>query len=175
MCLYSVACIKRRGQRPSWRMTWGEVHNAEYGTSNGLIQKLNITISQAKQGCPKMSLQGLGVQTYNTLHTARRHFPEVTTATSLLYTVLKQFLWKVYAFSESYYLYHFSHVSGVRFAPLRKFPLPPCCYCWSQEVGRSMCFPSAQPLYEFSFKSVRLYKTSSFGAHTPTHREIACT
>ena len=37
-------------------------------TSNGLIQKLNITISQAKQGCPKMSLLCLGVQACNIVY-----------------------------------------------------------------------------------------------------------
>jgi len=34
-------------------VTRGEVHSAEYGTNKGLIKKLNITIDQAKQGCPK--------------------------------------------------------------------------------------------------------------------------
>jgi len=122
MWLYPVPCIKLWGQRPSWRMTWGEVHSAEYSTNNGLIQKLHLTISQTKQRCSKMSLWGLGEQACNNLHTARCHFPEVTTATSLLYTVLKQFLWKVSAFSESYYLYNFSYASGVRFATTSQFP-----------------------------------------------------
>jgi len=166
MCLCSVPCIKRWGQRPSWGVTWGEVHSAEYGASNGLIQKLNITISQAKQGCPKMSLRVLGVQACNTLHTARWHFPDVKTATSSLYTVLKQFLWKAYLFLGVITCIISATSVVLDLPPLHKFPLPPCCYCWSQEVGRSMCFPSAQSLYEVSFKSLRLYKTSSFGAHT---------
>jgi len=33
-----------------------------------VIQTLNITINQAKQGCPKMPLRGLGVQACDTNH-----------------------------------------------------------------------------------------------------------
>ena len=51
MRLYPVPCVKHWGQRPNWRVTSGEVHSAQYGSNKFLIQKLNITIDQAKQGC----------------------------------------------------------------------------------------------------------------------------
>jgi hypothetical protein len=62
-----IPCPVHRALRPTAKLARDTGQGSRYKgigmiSSKGLVQEINITRNQPKEGCPKMSLQGLGVQ-----------------------------------------------------------------------------------------------------------------